>query len=86
MEELRNWFTTYVFDMSGDQASPEEIHDTVIGGISLKGSASIILFCAIIIASVGLNINSTAVVIGAMLISPLMGTIIAIGYGIAIND
>ncbi len=86
MEEIRNWFSKYVFDMSGDQSSPQQIHDTIISGISLKGSASIILFCAIIIASVGLNTNSNAVVIGAMLISPLMGTIIAMGYGIAIYD
>ena len=38
--------------------------------------------CAIIIASVCLNMNSVAVIIGAMLISPLMGYIIGIGYGV----
>lgn len=45
-----------------------------------------ILILAILIASIGLNMNSTAVIIGAMLISPLMGGIQAIGYGIAVND
>ena len=46
----------------------------------------LILMMAIFIASIGLNTNSTAVIIGAMLISPLMGCIMAIGYGTAIND
>ncbi len=45
-----------------------------------------ILFFAILVASLGLNINSTAVVIGAMLISPLMGPIVGIGFGVAIRD
>lgn len=44
------------------------------------------LICAIVIASIGLNINSVAVIIGAMLISPLMGPIIGTGFGIAVND
>lgn len=44
------------------------------------------LIFAIFIASIGLNVNSTAVIIGAMLISPLMGPIVAIGYGLGIND
>ena len=44
------------------------------------------LICSIIIASVGLNVNSTAVIIGAMLISPLMGPIIGAGYSLAIED
>ncbi|MBK7969616.1 MAG: DUF389 domain-containing protein [Bacteroidetes bacterium] len=41
---------------------------------------------AIFIASLGLNVNSTAVIIGAMLVSPLMGPIIGLGFGMAIND
>ncbi len=45
-----------------------------------------ILFFAILVASLGLNMNSTAVIIGAMLISPLMGPIVGIGFGVAIND
>ncbi|MGA9238194.1 DUF389 domain-containing protein [Robiginitalea sp.] len=54
--------------------------------ISFKGHNAWILVCSIFIASVGLNANSTAVVIGAMLISPLMGPILGIGMSIATND
>jgi uncharacterized hydrophobic protein (TIGR00271 family) len=45
-----------------------------------------VLFFAIVVASVGLNVNSTAVIIGAMLISPLMGPIVAIGYGVGVDN
>ncbi len=54
--------------------------------ISIKGATTWILICSIFVASIGLNANSTAVVIGAMLISPLMGPILGIGMSIAIND
>jgi len=54
--------------------------------ISFKGATAWILVCSIFVASIGLNANSTAVVIGAMLISPLMGPILGIGLSIAIND
>lgn len=54
--------------------------------IEFSGANVWILFFAIIIASVGLNINSTAVIIGAMLISPLMGPIMGIGLAVGIND
>ena len=54
--------------------------------IPFKGATAWILICSIFVASVGLNANSTAVVIGAMLISPLMGPILGIGMSIAIND
>ena len=54
--------------------------------ISMKGTTAWILICSIIIASVGLNANSTAVVIGAMLISPLLGPILGLGFSIATND
>jgi uncharacterized hydrophobic protein (TIGR00271 family) len=54
--------------------------------ISIKGATAWILIFAIFVASIGLNANSTAVVIGAMLISPLMGQILGIGMSIAIND
>ena len=50
------------------------------------GTTSWILVCSILIASVGLNADSTAVVIGAMLISPLMGPILGLGFSIATND
>ena len=54
--------------------------------ITFKGATAWILVCSIFVASIGLNANSTAVVIGAMLISPLMGPILGIGLSIAIND
>lgn len=59
------------------------IHDTIEKGIVFRGTNLWILVFAILIASVGLNMNSTAVVIGAMLISPLMGPINGIGYSVA---
>ena len=58
----------------------------IIADIPFKGHTIWILICSIFIASVGLNANSTAVVIGAMLISPLMGPILGVGMSIAIND
>lgn len=60
--------------------------DAIIEDIPFKGHTSWILICSIFIASVGLNANSTAVVIGAMLISPLMGPILGIGMAVATND
>ncbi len=64
-------------------------HATVVAikaDIPFKGATVWILICSIVVASIGLNTNSTAVVIGAMLISPLMGPILGIGLSIAIND
>lgn len=60
--------------------------DTIKKDIVFKGSNVWILFFAVIVASVGLNMNSTAVIIGAMLISPLMGPINGVGLAIGIND
>ena len=54
--------------------------------ISIEGATAWILICSIFVASVGLNANSIPVVIGAMLISPLMGPILGFGMAIAIND
>ena len=62
------------------------IEADIRSGVSFKGTNMIILIMAIFIASLGLNTNSTAVIIGAMLISPLMGPIIGIGLGIGIMD
>ncbi|QYF92907.1 DUF389 domain-containing protein [Massilia sp. PAMC28688] len=62
------------------------IDRSIRGGARIGGTNLWVLFFAILIASVGLNVNSTAVVIGAMLISPLMGPLLAIGYGAGISD
>jgi len=74
------------FDLRNDQADTAEIDATFRGGVEFRGTNLWVLIFAIFIASVGLNVNSTAVVIGAMLISPLMGPIMALGYGAGIND
>jgi uncharacterized hydrophobic protein (TIGR00271 family) len=60
--------------------------EAIKGDIPFKGATAWILICSIFVASVGLNANSTAVVIGAMLISPLMGPILGVGMSIAVND
>jgi len=66
--------------------SQAEAEQSIREGISFRGPNMLILILAIFIASLGLNINSTAVIIGAMLISPLMGPIIGIGLGVGIHD
>ncbi|MDE6627440.1 MAG: TIGR00341 family protein [Lachnospiraceae bacterium] len=74
------------FNLSADQADYEEISERIESGIVLRGTNMCILILAIFIASVGLNMNSTAVIIGAMLVSPLMGPIMGIGFSVAIYD
>ncbi len=64
----------------------EATAESIKKGISMKGHTAWILVFSIFIASIGLNISSTAVVIGAMLISPLMGPILGVGFSIGIND
>jgi uncharacterized hydrophobic protein (TIGR00271 family) len=64
----------------------QKIHQSIEKDLIFKGTNLWILVFAIVIASVGLNMNSTAVIIGAMLISPLMGPINGIGYSIATYD
>lgn len=74
------------FNLNSDQASYEEIADRIESGVVLRGTNMCILILAIFIASVGLNMNSTAVIIGAMLVSPLMGAIMGMGFAVAIHD
>lgn len=71
------------FSLDSEVESHDTIHAEILKGITFKGTNLWILVFAIVVASVGLNINSTAVIIGAMLISPLMGPINAMGYSIA---
>lgn len=63
-----------------------KVLENVRTNISFRGSNLWILACAIVVASVGLNVNSTAVIIGAMLISPLMGPIVGAGFGLGTYD
>lgn len=69
-----------------DDTDRETTLETVKRDISFKGHNAWILVFSIFVASIGLNVSSTAVVIGAMLISPLMGPIVGIGFSVAIND
>ena len=71
------------FNIHFERADDATIAKRLIGGAKIKGPALVILILSIFIASIGLNMNSTAVVIGAMLISPLMGPILATGFGFA---
>lgn len=74
------------FDMTDDLVNQADAEQTIRDGVSFKGTNILILIFAIFIASLGLNTNSTAVIIGAMLISPLMGPIIGIGLAVGIHD
>lgn len=68
------------FSLSEDTASNEEIRKRLLDGGIITGTNMCVLVCAMVIASVGLNMSSTAVIIGAMLISPIMGSILASAY------
>ena len=68
------------------EADKDHTINSIKNDISIKGPNAWILICSILVASVGLNANSIPVVIGAMLISPLMGPILGFGLSIAIND
>lgn len=77
---------TQFIDLHDGEEDKKKVLENVTSNISFRGSNLWILACAIVIASVGLNMNSTAVVIGAMLISPLMGPIVGAGFGLGIFD
>jgi uncharacterized hydrophobic protein (TIGR00271 family) len=88
--KLNTWqsikqFISELFDIRADSDRDATI-DAVKKDISFKGHTAWILIFSIFVASIGLNVSSTAVVIGAMLISPLMGPIVGIGLSVAIND
>ena len=68
------------FSLKEDSASHEEIRKRLLDGGKVTGTNMCVLVCAMVIASVGLNMSSTAVIIGAMLISPIMGSILASAF------
>ena len=74
------------FSLAEDKENEFEIIESIKKSVPFKGINLWLLIFAILICSVGLNINSTAVVIGAMLISPLMGPIMGLGLSAGIND
>ncbi len=73
----------HYFKLEAELDDFDRVHESILKDVVFKGTNLWILMFAIIVASVGLNMNSTAVIIGAMLISPLMGPINGMGYGIA---
>ena len=83
--KVGNYFRR-VFDIHSDMMSYEEIDEMMEENTVISGTNMWILIMAILIASIGLNVNSTAVIIGAMLISPLMSGILTMGYSLAVRD
>jgi len=81
IEKLLQWF-----DLRSEMEGYDIIHENIESGIVFRGTNLWVLMFAIVVASVGLNMNSTAVIIGAMLISPLMGPINGMGYSLATYD
>ena len=74
------------FNLNKEREEYQTVVDVICNDLEFRGTRLWILIFAIFVASLGLNVNSTAVVIGAMLISPLMSPIMGIGLGIGIND
>lgn len=91
-EEIpRNVFAVRTFlkeylDLRKDKSNELETIESIRRGVEFKGANLWILIFAIFMASLGLNVNSTAVIIGAMLISPLMGPIMGVGLAVGMND
>lgn len=85
MNEILTKFFAFI-NLNNGEEDKEKVLINVKSNISFRGSNLWILACAIVVASIGLNVNSTAVIIGAMLISPLMGPIIGAGFGLGTFD
>ena len=74
------------FSIQQEKEEYSTVIETITQGVVFKGTNLWVLIFAIFIASLGLNVNSTAVIIGAMLVSPLMGPIMGLGLAMGIND
>jgi uncharacterized hydrophobic protein (TIGR00271 family) len=85
MNKLLNQLLNFI-DLQKGEDDQKKVLENIVSNISFRGSNLWILACAIVIASVGLNVNSSAVIIGAMLISPLMGPIVGAGFGLGMYD
>lgn len=79
-------YIRHKFDLDHDKAQQDEVVESISRGVEFTGSNLWVLIFATLIASLGLNINSAPVIIGAMLISPLMGPIMGIGLALGINN
>ncbi|MCP9235658.1 DUF389 domain-containing protein [Lewinella sp. JB7] len=82
--DIKRWFREFMDLREGSDR--EGAVQTIVSGKLMRGSNAWMLVCSIMIASLGLNLNSGAVIIGAMLISPLMNPILGIGLGVGTND
>jgi len=82
--ELRDFFED-LFDLKDGMDERGSIIN-IINNKEMKGANAVLLMCSIMVASLGLDLNSPAVIIGAMLISPLMSPILGVGLGFGIND
>lgn len=87
-QEVKNRITSFLYELFDfrDDTDHEKTITDIKAHIPFKGATAWILLFAVFIASIGLNADSTAVVIGAMLISPLMGPILGLGLSFALND
>lgn len=79
-------FLSNIFNAHEGKEQEEKIIENIKNNIEFRGASLWTLIFAIFIASIGLNINSIAVIIGAMLVSPLMGPIVGIGFSLGTND
>ena len=82
---IRNYITN-LFSLDNYKSSEHEVIESITKSVEFRGVNVWVLVFAIVIASIGLNMNSAAVIIGAMLISPLMGPIMGVGLGVGIYD
>ena len=82
---IKNYIKEF-FDLRKSKENEELTVESIRHGVVFKGTNLWVLIFAIFIASLGLNVNSTAVIIGAMLISPLMGPIMGFGLAVGISD
>ena len=82
---IKNFLSEYL-DLSQDKENEYLTVETIRKGVEFKGANLWILIFATFMASLGLNVNSTAVIIGAMLISPLMGPVMGVGLSVGLND
>lgn len=82
---IKSFLKEYL-DLRKDKENELETVESIRKGVEFKGATLWILIFAIFMASLGLNVNSTAVIIGAMLISPLMGPIMGVGLSVGLND
>ncbi len=85
LQQIKFFLSRY-FDLRQEKEDEEETIESLKKGVEFRGTNLWVLIFAIFLASLGLNTNSTAVIIGAMLISPLMGPIMGFGLGLGITD